>query len=172
MLHNGHSANQGDYRITLSGHGLRFAAAHFATFAGQAEPLHGHNYQVTIELTGELTADAWVLDFAEVRDLGAALCRDLDHRFLLPLRNPHLQARERGGAWEVRFGPRRYLIPSGDVAPLAIENSTAECLARYLAQRLAEALRARGHHHLRSLSVGVEEAPGQAGWYTIALTEE
>lgn len=172
MLHNGHSANQARYRVRVDAPPLRFAAAHFATFGGDAEPLHGHNYQVTIEVEGDLTADAWVIDFGELRALGTALCRELDHRFLLPEANRHIAVAWHEGSVEVRFGDRRYVFPAVDVARLPVENSTAECLARYLAARLAKELRGRGHRHLRSLTVGVEEAPGQSGWCTIALTTE
>ena len=46
------------YRITLEQNTLRFAAAHFATFGGDCEPLHGHNYGVTLELAGSLTRES------------------------------------------------------------------------------------------------------------------
>jgi len=172
MQHNDHSANQPRYRVVVAQGALRFAAAHFATFAGQAEPLHGHNYALTIEVEGDLTADAWLLDFGELKALGAALCCELDHRFLLPTRNPHLQVEEGEDSYQVRFGGRRYLFPKADVALLPIDNSTAERLAHYLAQRLASELQARGHRHLRRLTVAVEEAPGQAGGCSIELRDE
>ncbi|MCS7276402.1 MAG: 6-carboxytetrahydropterin synthase [Dehalococcoidia bacterium] len=171
MLHNGHSANQSPYRIVVSRGALGFAAAHFATFAGQAEPLHGHNYAVSVEVEGDLTADAWVLDFGELKAVAAALCRRLDHRFILPTRNPRLQVRETHDGYEVRFGQRLYLFPGEDVVALPVENSTAECLARYLAEEMARELQARGHVHLRMLRVEVEEGPGQSASYTMCLQE-
>ena len=48
------------YRVRVERNKLRFAAAHFATFGGECEPLHGHNYAVSIEVEGSLTDDAWV----------------------------------------------------------------------------------------------------------------
>ncbi|HEU4759969.1 MAG TPA: 6-carboxytetrahydropterin synthase [Dehalococcoidia bacterium] len=158
------------HRVTVQGESLRFAAAHFATFEGQAEPLHGHNYAVTVHLDGDLTADAWVIDFGRLRGLVAALCQELDHRFLLPLASPALRIAEREAEYEIAFQDRRYVMPRGDVAALPIDNSTAERLAEWLAGRLAEELRARGAANLRSLTVGVEEAPGQAGWYSLPVS--
>ncbi len=159
------------YRVTVERNTLRFAAAHFTTFGDQCEPLHGHNYDVFVELEGELTEDAWVIDFTELKALVAALCRELDHRFLLPLQSRSLLIREDEEGYEVSFQGRRYLVPREDVAPLPIDNTTAERLAEWLAGRILEGLRQRGARNLSLLTVGVEEAPGQAGWCIIPLTE-
>ena len=157
------------HHITVERNTLRFAAAHFATFGGQCEPLHGHNYDVLLDLQGDLTADSWVVDFAQVKRIAAALCQELDHRFLLPLQNRHLRIAEKDREYEIGFQDRRYVIPKADVVALPVDNSTAERLAEWLASRLAQELRSQGASNLRSLTVGVEEAPGQAGWYTLML---
>ncbi len=44
------------YKVTVERNTLRFAAAHFATFEDSCEPLHGHNYDVIVEVEGELTS--------------------------------------------------------------------------------------------------------------------
>jgi 6-pyruvoyltetrahydropterin/6-carboxytetrahydropterin synthase len=151
-------------RITVEGEGLRFSAAHIATVGDGAEPLHGHNYRVTVTLEGELTADSWVFDFGELRRLARGLCEELDHRFLLPSKSRLLQAQERGEEWEIAVAGRRYVIPKSDVVALPIDNSTAERLAEWLCGRLKEELRGAGATNLTTVSVGVEEAPGQAAW--------
>ena len=150
------------YKVVVQRNTLRFAAAHFATFGGDAEPLHGHNYDLMVEVEGQLTSDAWVLDFGELKALGAALCHGLDHRFLLPGDNASLSIGDLGDAWQVAFGDRRYVMPKTDVCVLPIDNSTAERLAEWFCARLAAALSSRPN--LTSITVGVEEAPGQAGW--------
>jgi len=154
-------------KVTVGRGALRFAAAHFTTFAGRCESLHGHNYDVLVEVEGELTEDAWVFDFVELREVTRALLLELDHRFLLPLHNPLLELREEDEAWVIAFRGRRYVLPKGDVCPLPIDNATAERLAEWLAERLREALRGRGATNITAITVGVEEAPGQAGWCTI-----
>ena len=158
------------YRTSVERNTLRFAAAHFATFRDQCEPLHGHNYDLLVQVEGDLTADAWVVDFVELKRIAAALCDQLDHRFLLPLHNPHLSLTESHDAYEVRFADRRYVIPKADIVALPIDNSTAERLAEWLAGRLAQELRARGADNVTTVTVGVEEAPGQAGWCTVTLS--
>jgi 6-pyruvoyltetrahydropterin/6-carboxytetrahydropterin synthase len=145
---------------------LRFAAAHMATFGGDCEPLHGHNYDVMIEVVGRLTDESWVIDFGVIKRLARDLCERLDHRFLLQRESRLLHSQERDGCWEISFGEtRRYTLPAQDVLALPIDNSTAERLAEWFHGQLADALRRRGADNIQMLRVGIEEMPGQAGWY-------
>jgi 6-pyruvoyltetrahydropterin/6-carboxytetrahydropterin synthase len=156
-----------EYKVNVERNTLRFAAAHLTTSGGQPEPLHGHNYDLLLEVEGDLTEDAWVIDFGELKRTAEALCQKLDHRFLLPRDNPALEVSELDDVWEIASGGRRYVIPKSDVCVLALDNSTAERLAEWFCHRLAEALAKRGN--ITSITVGVEEAPGQAGWCTLSL---
>lgn len=154
-------------RVTVERQQLRFMAAHMATFCGQVEPLHGHNYAVIVECVGPLTEDFWVIDFAEAKAVMKALCERLDHKFLLQRPSDLLAATEHEESWElVAEGRRRYVFPKCDVVALPIGNSTAEEIARWLHGEFCRALRERGITHITSVTVGVEEAPGQTGWFT------
>ncbi|MCJ7509319.1 MAG: 6-pyruvoyl tetrahydropterin synthase family protein [Dehalococcoidia bacterium] len=155
------------YKVSVQRNTLRFSAAHLTTFDGQAEPLHGHNYDLLVEVEGDLTDDAWVLDFGELKSLAEALCQQLDHRLLLPRDNPALTITDVSDAWQIVSGGQRYVIPKSDVCVMPLDNSTAERLAEWFCQRLADALAGRGN--VNAISVGVEEAPGQAGWCTLSL---
>lgn len=158
------------YRITLERGALRFAAAHFATFRDDCEPLHGHNYAVTVELVGSLTQEeSWVLDFSEASRIARGICRDVDHKFILQTKSRALSFQHVDETYRIGFGGRRYVIPASDVAPLAIDNSTAERLAEWFAGRFAAGLEARGITNIASVTVGVEEAPGRAGWFTMQI---
>jgi 6-pyruvoyltetrahydropterin/6-carboxytetrahydropterin synthase len=158
-----------NYSVRVERNKLKFAAAHFATFGGECEPLHGHNYAVTIEVAGALTDDSWVADFGVLKSLGKALCDELDHKFLLQRDSRELQIDEGMSNWKVRFQERGYVFPKADVVALAIDNTTAERLAEWFAGRLRVDLEARGAANLTSITVGVEEAPGQAGWASVNL---
>ncbi|MGK2966030.1 MAG: 6-pyruvoyl trahydropterin synthase family protein [Tepidiformaceae bacterium] len=158
-------------RITVERNRLHFAAAHMATFRGTCEPLHGHNYMVMVDLEGELTADSWVWDFGELKAATKAICDDLDHKFLLQRESRFLTIAEHATEWEVSFpGAGRYIFPKSDVAVLPIDNTTAERLSEYIAGRLTEAIRAAGLSSASRLTIGVEEMPGQTGWYTTELS--
>ncbi len=170
-IHKVHSANQkaAPFRIVVEGPELRFAAAHFTVTAAEVEPIHGHNYRLMVELWGHLSPEGWVLDFRQVRALAAALCRRLDHRFLLPLHNPLLRIVEEDRGYRLEAGGRLYLLPREDCVPLPIDNTTAERLAQWLAGELRASL--PPHAPLHRLLVGVEEAPGQSGWYAQELCQ-
>ena len=159
------------FKILIERGNLGFSAAHFITFEGQCEPLHGHNYGVRVEAAGPLTADSYVLDFVELKNLVRALCKEWDHRFLLPLRNPHMRVTERDDVWELEYdASNRYALAKSAVVPLDVDNATAERLAEQLARRIAAALRERGSGAaLESLTVGVEETEMQAAFYTLDL---
>ena len=157
------------HKITVERNALRFAAAHFATFEGRCEPLHGHNYDVMIEVEGELTEDSWVVDFRVLKSTARELCRQLDHKFLLQRDSKVLQIDEGKSNWKVRFLERGWVFPTSDVLPLPIDNTTAERLAEWFAGRLREQLAARGAANLTSITVGIEEQPGQTGWFSLSL---
>lgn len=158
-----------EYRVRVERNKLKFAAAHFATFDGQCEPLHGHNYAVTIEVTGALTDDSWVIDFAALKSAGKAICDEMDHKFLLQRESRVLEIDEGTSNYKVRFGERGFVFPKSDVVALPIDNTTAERLAEHFVARLGGDLGARGASNLTSITVGVEEAPGQAGWASQTL---
>ncbi|HEY7270154.1 MAG TPA: 6-carboxytetrahydropterin synthase [Dehalococcoidia bacterium] len=147
--------------------GIRFAAAHFATFKDGCEPLHGHSYEVAAEVQGGLAGDSWVLDFSELKAALRAVCEPLDHRFLLQAKTDKLRLEFSGAAWRV-YGPAQtaYLFPAGDVVALPIDNSTAERLAEYLCGELGSRLAAAKYGNIVRLSVEVWEGPGQRGRFT------
>jgi 6-pyruvoyltetrahydropterin/6-carboxytetrahydropterin synthase len=158
-----------DYAVRVERNQLKFSAAHMATFEGKLEPLHGHNYAVTIEVAGTLTDDAWVIDFSTLKSLGKGLCDELDHKFLLQTGGSMIEYDEGASNYKVRFGERGFVFPKSDVLPLPLDNTTAERLAEYFASRLKAAFGERGITNIARITVGVEEAPGQAGWATLAL---
>ena len=152
------------YKVTVERNTLRFAAAHFATFGDECEPLHGHNYDVIVEVEGELTDDGWVIDFGVLKSITRELCQELDHKFLLQRDSKVLEIDEGESNWKVRFRERGWVFPKSDVLPLPIENSTVEQLARWFGSRLRERLGADASD-ITSIAVGIEEMPGQAGWW-------
>lgn len=154
-------------RVSVERNRLRFAAAHMATFHGDCEPLHGHNYDVLVEVGGDLTGDSWVWDFGDLKRRTRAIIEELDHKFLLQAESRVLEITEQDTSWEVAFGERRYRFPRSDVVALPIDNSTAERLAEWIAERLRAEFVEAGATTIREITVGIEEMPGQAGWYTV-----
>lgn len=142
--------------------GIRFAAAHFATFAGECEPIHGHSYEVAAEVEGSLTDDAWVIDFVELKSILRGICEEIDHKFLLQARSLVLAIDRTGTAWKVRTPAGiGYVLPQSDVVGLPVDNTTAERLAEWLCGQVWESLVDRRAANVESIKVEVWEGPGQ-----------
>ncbi len=152
------------FEITVGKEELCFAAAHFIPFyGGMCETLHGHNYRVAVTLAGRLDPQTgWVHDFVAVKRALEGLLARLDHRTLLPDNNASLAIETDEEAVRVRCGDRRFLFPRGDVVLLPVANTTAELLAAYLADGLADALGEEAWGAVERLELELEEAPGQA----------
>lgn len=155
------------FKISVDKDYLVFAAAHFITYDGMCEALHGHNYRARIELEGTLDENAFVFDFIVLKSISRRLVDELDHKTLIPLENPLLTVDEEGGALRVRYPEkeREYLFPREDVVLLPIPNTTAEMLARYLSGRLVETLREQSTDNLTTIAVEIEESFGQSAYF-------
>ena len=159
-----------EFGVRVQQQRLRFMAAHMATWAGACEPLHGHNYQVTVAVAGDLTDDAWVIDFSLLKRIARERCEAIDHRFLLQRHSRVLQILEDDRQWQITTpNGKRYAFPKEDVAVLPLDNTTVERLAQWLHGEIAASLRAEGCANISRLRVEVEEAPGQAGWFEAGL---
>jgi|SRR5690349_3495480 6-pyruvoyltetrahydropterin/6-carboxytetrahydropterin synthase len=154
------------YSVVVSKDFLKFAAAHFIAYPGFREPLHGHNYQVSVRIEADLGPDGYVLDFGLVKRVAKALCDELDERVLVPERSDCLTVARVGDGVEVTTERGdRFRFPAADVRLLPIAHSSAEELAAYLVARLRAALASEaGGRGLAGVEVGVAEAPGQAAY--------
>jgi 6-pyruvoyltetrahydropterin/6-carboxytetrahydropterin synthase len=142
-----------------------FSAAHFITFDGNCERLHGHNYHVAAQVHGPLDENQLVVDFLLVRAKLREIVAALDHYVLLPARHPQIRVEDDGREVTAAWGDRRWVFPSGDCRVLPVSNTTAEMLASYLGGQLAEALGQAGSRFDR-LRVEVDECDGQVGvWH-------
>ncbi|SDY90565.1 6-pyruvoyl trahydropterin synthase family protein [Halopenitus persicus] len=63
---------------------------------GKCSRPHGHNYEIAVEVTGELTEEGWVVDKGDVTDVIDAW----DHRFLVEAGDPLVEAFEAAGDGE------------------------------------------------------------------------
>jgi 6-pyruvoyltetrahydropterin/6-carboxytetrahydropterin synthase len=160
------------YRIHVDKQYFNFSCAHFLLFNdGSREPLHGHNYWAWVEVEGELGPAGYVLDYITFKPVFRALCNELDHKTLFPLRAEVLQIEQRGESVHVRHRDgSEFSVPATDTLLLDLPNTSTELLAAWLARRLYDELVRRGEHtHLHAITVGVEEAPGQQGVYRYVL---
>jgi 6-pyruvoyltetrahydropterin/6-carboxytetrahydropterin synthase len=158
------TASRESYTLVLAKEDFKFSSGHFTVFAAdRAELLHGHNYQVALELSGSvLDGEDLLTDFGQVKAAVRELCARLDSRTLVPSRSSHLRVSEDGGAVEVAFGDRVYRLPAADVLMLPLVNTSIEALARMLWQQLVDRLELP---RIEVLGVNVAETAGQSCWY-------
>jgi 6-pyruvoyltetrahydropterin/6-carboxytetrahydropterin synthase len=159
------------YHIRIEKARLTFSAAHFITYDGDVcEPLHGHNWHVAAEIEGPLDENHYVVDFIAVQDALKRIVDSLDHRVLLPTEHPAIHVAESPGtggqADEVvaAYENRRWVFPRQDCVLLPVANTTAELVARYIADALREAL-AEKLADAERVMVAVDECDGQWGVY-------
>ena len=146
---------------------FNFASAHFLIFAnGKREPLHGHNYQVSVAMEGELDHAGVVLDFITFKPLVKRICDSLDHRTLIQTESPAISVRARAEEVEVRYGKQKIILPKQDVILLPLKNTSTELLAEHIAGRIRGQVRRKfPRTSISFMEVGVEEARGQRGFY-------
>jgi 6-pyruvoyltetrahydropterin/6-carboxytetrahydropterin synthase len=164
------------FAIRLAKQDFKFSVAHFTIFGpAEAEPLHGHNYRLAVEVEGGAVDELGLLaDCDRLKRAARAACAALDDRVLLPEASPHLAIGRSGGerdagdagAIAVRFAEREYRFPAGEVLLLPIANVTMELLARWAWERIAKVARGGA---VTSLMVEIEETPGQLCRYRAPL---
>ena len=87
---------------------------------GKCSRPHGHNYKITVEVTGDLTEKGWVVDKGDVTDVIDAW----DHRFLVEEGDPLVDAFKASG--------------DSDALVVLDHPPTAEVMSVLLEQRMLE----------------------------------
>jgi len=154
------------YKVRVTKDHLIFCCGHFISYEGdQCERLHGHNYRAAVEIEGMLDENHYLFDFIALKKFTKAITDELDHHMLLATRNAFIQVKESLERVQVRYRDREWVFPRLDCILLPIENTTAELLARWIAQRLLETLRSERQFVPEVLRIEVEENTGQSATY-------
>jgi 6-pyruvoyltetrahydropterin/6-carboxytetrahydropterin synthase len=157
------------FKVSVTKDHLVFASGHFISYEGdRCERLHGHNYRATVEIEAELDPKSWyVFDFIALKRHTKEIVDELDHRMMLPTKNPVIRLDEAGTGLRVRYKDREWLFPRADCVLLPIENTTAELLARYIGERLREELKKTYGFVADVLRIEVEENVGQSATWEL-----
>ena len=156
------------FNVSLEKEQLIFSAAHFITFAGNiCESIHGHNYRVRCEVTGELDENGYVVDFIALRDALNTIVRQLDHKVLLPRDSSLIHVSSNDQEVIVQFEQRRWIFPEDNCMILPVTNTTAELLAKFIAQELMKLDDPRLQNAIDEILVAVDENEGQWGTYRV-----
>lgn len=102
---------------------IRISAGHrLLHHDGKCSRPHGHNYEISVTITGTLTQEGWVVDKGDITQV----IDDWDHRFLLEAGDPLIDAFEQSGdadALVVLDHP-----PTAEVMGLILEKELRETL--------------------------------------------
>ncbi len=157
------------YAIKVYKEYFNFACSHFLIFKdGSREPLHGHNYKVSLrgdalDLEGDM-----VFDFLDIKPIVREVCDSLDHKLILPSENPNLRLDTKEENIELRPKDGSFFsIPKKDVLILPLPNTSAERLAIYLANEINHLTQKRFNFSFSSLEIEVEETKGQCAIYKL-----
>ena len=151
--------------LHLSKQNLKFSAAHFLIFdEKRAERLHGHNYQVSLELEYQGAGDnGYFIDFSVIKKIVHDEVLKLDEYTLIPAKNPEMKVSEISQSTiQVLFRDRTYQFPKSEVLLMPLTNTSVEQLSQYLGQNLMTKLKPMG---VCRLLVKVEETAGQGASY-------
>jgi 6-pyruvoyltetrahydropterin/6-carboxytetrahydropterin synthase len=151
------------FSVRVSKDYLVFCCAHFITYEGDTcERLHGHNYRATAEVEGPLDENQYVFDFIALKNLMRRITDELDHHVLLPTTSSLIRVEATDLQVRAQFGDRQWLFPREDCVLLPISNTTAELLARWIAERLTDALAREKNFRPSRVRIEVEESFGQS----------
>jgi 6-pyruvoyltetrahydropterin/6-carboxytetrahydropterin synthase len=158
------------YKVRVTKDHLVFSAAHFITFNGNiCERLHGHNWRVAVEIAGTLDENHYVFDFIALRDAMQAIVNRLDHRVLLPTKHLAIKVTQTDREVEATFEDRRWVFPTEDCLLMPIENTTAELIARWIADELKPIVLEQNTSDVSSIQIEVEENFGQWAIVNISI---
>eukprot|EP00933_Yihiella_yeosuensis_P081542 TRINITY_DN9517_c0_g1_i1.p1 TRINITY_DN9517_c0_g1~~TRINITY_DN9517_c0_g1_i1.p1 ORF type:complete len:435 (-),score=58.02 TRINITY_DN9517_c0_g1_i1:265-1569(-) len=170
------ASDRPEHEVAVALDDMKFSAAHFVAYKGFREPLHGHNYTVGVRVAGpKLQEEGYLCDFGELKKVVRSLCRQLDHKTLLPMKSDVLaikSCKEIEDHYEISCeGGARMLLPSQDCALLPIAHTTAEELAEYLwLEMVRGSLGAISQQReLQWLEVSVSERLGQIARHRAAF---
>ena len=130
-----HRMSLGEYDVCLSKSDFKFNCAHFIAHTGFRERMHGHNYQVSVKVTGcdTLCEDGYLIDFGDIKKVVRVLCKSLNEYFICPMKSDVMKitvddtqlcmACEDGAVFS---------LPKTDCIMLPLVHSSAEEISHYL----------------------------------------
>ncbi|MEM4160728.1 MAG: 6-pyruvoyl tetrahydropterin synthase family protein [Thermoplasmata archaeon] len=146
---------------------LRFSACHFIPGHEKCSRLHGHDYFVSVRVYGKKGEDGMLLDFSKLKNHAREIVAKLDHRVLLPANSKEIKVERKGEELEVWQEGKHYIFPASDCVLCELEHVTAESLAEYICNLLAEKL--KNYENVMRIRCGISEGIGQTAWFERGL---
>ena len=139
-----------EFDVFVSKADFKFNCAHFIAHRGFRERLHGHNYRISVKVTGSdvLGEDGYLFDFGDIKKVARSLCSQLNEYFICPMNSDVLKIVEDGTQICVTCEDGAFFsFPRSDCALLPLVHSSAEELAHYFWSQI---VRYRYNHYFYS----------------------
>ncbi|MHA1198544.1 MAG: 6-pyruvoyl trahydropterin synthase family protein [Candidatus Heimdallarchaeaceae archaeon] len=148
-------------KLKISGDKLTLASAHMLIKHDKCARLHGHNYEIEVEIDGNLDENNMVIDFGPFKTSVGSIIKELDHRVILPENNSDLtieldQKQYKVSTCDGKF----YRFPKEDVVLVPLEATTVELLSKYLHDKL------KSQYPQFNITVTMSETPTSIVSYT------
>lgn len=139
---------------------ITFSATHIIPMHSKCGRLHGHDYAINTKIEGEMGADGVIMDFISVKEFLRVVAEELDHRVLIPARDPGVKIGK--DYVEYAIGDKKLTLPKSDCIMLDIDVASAETLANFVLSRMLE--KVRFPKNVTRIEIGVDEGRGQGAW--------
>ena len=128
------------------------------------EALHGHNFSIDITFKSKIDADGIVVDFVKLRAFAAEIIEQLDHKLLIPAKNPGIKIGLDSKNINISANNISIKLKSNNVVQIPFVNTSAELIAEYFAQEILTKLRDSGMlNGTGTLKAAISEEPGCTG---------
>jgi 6-pyruvoyltetrahydropterin/6-carboxytetrahydropterin synthase len=159
--------------LHLAKQNFKFSSAHFLIFdENSAEMLHGHNYQVKVDIFASSEAHdeakGYFIDFNVLKKIIKDQCDAWDEHVLLPEKHPDMkyQISTSGKNYDINFRDRFYSFPVTETIWLPMTNTSVENLSLLFAKIIFKKMKDLGVQKVR---VSVEETRGQSASSVVGL---
>jgi 6-pyruvoyltetrahydropterin/6-carboxytetrahydropterin synthase len=126
------------FKVSLDEPEIMFSASHFLKEPTKCSRIHGHNYYVSVEVSGDLNENDFVIDFFELKWTLKGLIDPLDHHILIPEKSTFFSMDRSENSVNIKIKNKEYKFPQSDVCFLPIRATTSELIAKYLHQKLKQ----------------------------------
>lgn len=124
-------------KLKISGAKLTLASAHMLIKHDKCARIHGHNYEIEVEVEGDLDENNMLIDFGPFKASISSMIKELDHRVLLPAKNPDLKIETDQKQYKVTTCEGKYYrFPKEDVVLVPLEATTVELLSKFLHDKI------------------------------------
>ncbi len=143
---------------------LHFSAAHFTIFsATERERLHGHNWRIAAEITGEIDSNGLLFDYAIYKKVLKELCRQYDEYTLIAADSPYLDINSDEQFHHITHNHITQPLLKTDTILLPVKNITIESLAHYFLDLLTADKKKLEELNITAFEMRVSSGPNQWG---------